>query len=303
MLRVPSLNPSRLRGVCWSGPAEARPKPVTVQRVVAVPRAIRAQVADGVVGNLGIVRAGGQAQVAARELFLQLVARQRGERAEERVAGGPRDRTANRTDPGPSPTVTVSPSAPRSRASPESAATAPGLVGSGSPIGCPFTSCAIAAVQRASSTCRSARLEVGQVVGHEDGVFLRWRLDARLVRPGRNTGSATPLVVGGLRPCRRASAKPPAPPAAAPTTSPLAASPPAASPPAPRKKPRRESPCAPSSGVLFVLPAITPSRPLLRAVARFSCSAWTAGRQCRAVGRTDRRACSSHTRPAAVGSL
>ena len=87
MLAVPSLKPIRLRGVSWlrlvrRGAAEAELGPAHRHRAAADP----GQVADRVEGDLGIVGAGLDADVAAAFERGQLVAGQRRDRLQRRRA-------------------------------------------------------------------------------------------------------------------------------------------------------------------------------------------------------------------------
>jgi len=96
MLRVPSLNPMRLRGVAWPELVDAvRPNPVSIQRKHHGAGADPGQIADRVVGHLGIVRTGLDRDVAAGVGGVEIVQwqwRQGGQR------GGRRPASPNRSN-------------------------------------------------------------------------------------------------------------------------------------------------------------------------------------------------------------
>ena len=122
---VPSLKPNRLRGVAWAVDVDdVRPKPSWDQRTAAVPNADAGQVADRVHGDLRVVGAGLDAQVAAAERRVEVVAgevRQLDEaprHASARARTGPCRPVSNSV--GPKPKVRVRPDAGRPSASPVS---------------------------------------------------------------------------------------------------------------------------------------------------------------------------------------
>ena len=85
MFAVPSLKPNRLRGVaCDVEVDEVRPKPSCDQRMRGATERDAAQVADRVDGDLRVVGAGLDAEVAAGLLGYQGVAREAGERLQLR---------------------------------------------------------------------------------------------------------------------------------------------------------------------------------------------------------------------------
>ena len=105
-LRVPSLKPIRLRGVDWVlVVAEVRPKPSCDQRITHGAAADAGQVADGVEGDLRVVGAGLDAEVAAGAAGVEAVAGQGGRSAA--AAPGRRAARPNRSSnsDGPKPTV------------------------------------------------------------------------------------------------------------------------------------------------------------------------------------------------------
>ena len=89
-LFVPSLKPNRLRGVAWPVLVDdVRPKPSCDQRTLTTPGAEPDQVADGVHGDLRVVGAGLDAQVAAADRGVELVAGERRQLDQRRgTAGG-----------------------------------------------------------------------------------------------------------------------------------------------------------------------------------------------------------------------
>ena len=92
MLRVPSLNPIRLRGVaCEVDVDDVRPKPSCDHRMHRGAARQPGEVADRVEGDLRVVRAGLHAEVAAAAGRVEIVA---GQRRQRRQRGGPLRREA-----------------------------------------------------------------------------------------------------------------------------------------------------------------------------------------------------------------
>ena len=86
---MPSLKPNRLRGVAWPVLVDdVRPNPSCDQRTLTTPGAEPDQVADGVHGDLRIVGAGLDAQIAAADRRVELVARERGQLGQRRGTPG-----------------------------------------------------------------------------------------------------------------------------------------------------------------------------------------------------------------------
>ena len=105
MLRVPSLKPIRLRGVSWARLVDdVRPKPSCDQRITHAAAADAGQVADRVEGDLRVVGAGLDAEVAAAARRVE--ARRRAApagRAARPAARAARPKRSSNSD-GPKPT-------------------------------------------------------------------------------------------------------------------------------------------------------------------------------------------------------
>ena len=221
MLRVPSLNPNRLRGVVWvTLVLDVRPKPSCDHRSDTVPKPIRARLRTAWNADLGVVGAGLHAQVAPAAGGVEPVAgevgesRERGRSArresesvgavgigEQRRSEPERDRECARVEPerftGVAPAGRGRPRRPRRRRWRRG----------------PGSSAAAASVQAAEQPRQLVAVVGDHVERGEVQVVLGGGDDAGLVRPVERHGAA-------VRRTRPTSSEPPNRRTAAPTRAP-----------------------------------------------------------------------------------
>ena len=184
---MPSLKPNRLRGVAWLVEVdEVRPKPSWAQRIADGAEGDPGEVADRVHGDLRVVGAGLDAEVAVAARRVEVVGRE-----VRQLAGAPGLAVGEAeavlavllgTGVGPKPKVRVSPRGGRPSASPVSAGGASyGVGGADPPTGSPRGHLRGGRVHAWSSATRSSRGSRGDVERREVQPVLRRGDDAGLV--------------------------------------------------------------------------------------------------------------------------